>query len=56
MFFNRALFILLAGLTVILSSQISAAKDYPIGTVFNDIAEFDFPGTRLKVTQGIARL
>lgn len=49
MFFNRALFILSAGLSLVLNPQISAAKDYPIGTVFNDIAEFDFPGTRLKV-------
>ena len=47
-FFNRTSLILVAGFALVLSSQISAAKDYPIGTVFNDIIEFDFPGTRLK--------
>jgi len=49
MFLNRTLFILLVGLPVVLSSQICAAREYPIGTVFNDIAEFDFPGAKLKV-------
>jgi len=32
-----------------LSSQISVAKNYEIGTVFNDIVEFDFPATKVKV-------
>jgi len=49
MFFNRALFILLVSLSVVLGPQNVAAKDYPIGTVFNDIIQFDFPGTRVKV-------
>lgn len=49
MLFYRALLILLVGLPIILSSQTCGAKDYPVGTVFKNITEFDFSGAKLKV-------
>jgi hypothetical protein len=49
MFSNKFSLSLAAVLFLALSSQISFAKNYKIGTVFNDVAEFNFPAARLKV-------